>query len=166
MSILPEIIQRRSVRNFKPELVDNEQITELLQAAQLAPTSRNDQATEFITVTNPDIKQKIHGVTENKQAFVQEAPLLIIPVTNPDKTSNAIQDLSLASAHIFLQAEKLGLGAVWKNIRETPATAIKKILGVPASYLLINIIPLGYPAAKPDPHETTLDTSRVHTEKY
>ncbi|MBU0598417.1 nitroreductase family protein [Patescibacteria group bacterium] len=167
MAIIKEIQNRRSVRDFKLDKIENFKVAEILQAAQFAPTSRNNQATEFITVINQDTKKLIHEATEKKQDFVLSAPLLIIPVTDPDKTSHPVPDLSLASAHIFLQAEHLGLGAVWKNLRKPPADAIKKILNAPESFILINIIPVGYPAINPAPHnDTETDQHRLHTEKW
>lgn len=167
MALLTEILNRRSIRDFKQDKIEDDKVAELLTAAQFAPTSHNNQATEFITITNQKTKKLIYEATEKKQDFVLSAPLLIIPVTDPDKTVNPVQDLSLASAHIFLQAEHLGLGAVWKNIKNPQDDAIKKILNVPNSFILINIIPIGYPAEKPAPH-TDQDTSqsRLHTKKW
>lgn len=162
--IIDAIIKRRSIRDYKSESVPPALLEEIIKAAQFAPTSRGNRAVEFIVVTDKKLKEKILAITPPpKQDFILNAPLLIIPVTDTTKTTNAIQDLSLATAHILLQATALGLGGVWKNIRPQATREIMKLLKIPKNFWLINLIPIGYPASQLESHQDSeFDNKKIH----
>lgn len=165
--IIKEIQNRRSVREFKTTPAPDEIISEIIKAAQFAPTSRDNRSVEFIIIKAQATKEKIFKTALPEQLFIKEAPVLIIPVTNPKKTNQPVQDLSLASGNIFLQATSLGMGSVWKNLKLPVADKIKKILGIPHDYLIINVIPLGYPKKTPPPHtDEDFDKVKIHNEKW
>jgi nitroreductase len=165
--IIKEIVQRRSVREFKTTPVPDEIISEIINAAQFAPTARNNHSVEFIIIKKQATKEKIFKLAIPEQKFVKQAPILIVPVTNPAKTNQPVQDLSVASENVFLQATSLGLGSVWKNLKPAVANEIKKILGIPDDYLIINVIPLGYPKETPPPHtDEDFDEEKIHNEKW
>jgi len=61
----------------------------------------------------------------------------------------------------------LGLGTVWKAIREEQEDEVKQLLNIPKQFKVINIIPLGYPKEKIIPHsDKDFDEKRIHYEKY
>jgi nitroreductase len=165
--IVKEIINRRSVREFKSKNVPQEYIIEIIKAGQFAPTARHNQAVEFIVVKNQETKNKIFEIVD--QNFVKEAPVLIIPVTDTTKTNCPVQDLSVASENMFLQATTLGLGTVWKALKPefNEPKKIKKLLGIPEQYMAINIIPVGYPKKEPEPHtDKNFDNKKIHQERW
>jgi len=165
--VLKEIINRRSVREFKPDPVPDAAIQEIIKAAQYAPTSRNNRSVEFIIIKEQITKEKIFKLAVPEQPFIKEAPILIVPVTNPAKTNQPVQDLSLATQNIFLQATALKLGSVWKNLKPPVAGEIKKLLSIPEQYLIINIIPLGYPKEPITPHtEDEFEPKKIHHERW
>lgn len=47
MDILPEILNRRSIRKYKSIEVTNKQISDLILAASLAPSGSNEQSTRI-----------------------------------------------------------------------------------------------------------------------
>jgi nitroreductase len=61
----PEIIKficnRRSIRHFTPEPLENETLILLLKAAMSAPTACNSQTWEFIVVTEQEILDEIRS---------------------------------------------------------------------------------------------------------
>lgn len=163
--IVREIISRRSVRDFKPDPVDNKLIDKIILAAQLAPTAMNNKSVEFIVVKDQQTKNEIFEVVG--QEFVKEAPVLIMPAIDIQKSVLPVQDIALATQNIFLQATAEGLGTVWKNLTDQWAKRVKEILGVPKNYLLINIIPLGYPLKPMPPHtESEFDVRKIHFDKW
>lgn len=165
--VLKEIINRRSIREFKPNPVPDSTIQEIIKAAQFAPTSRNNRSTEFIIVKEQNAKQKLYKTAIPEQEFIKEAPVIIVPVTNPGKTNQPVQDLALATQNIFLQATKLGLGTVWKNLKPPVAAEIKKILSIPEQSMIINMIPLGYSKEPAKPHtEDDFELKRIHLEQW
>jgi len=72
------ITQRRSVKHYDPQhkLTDKEK-QKLLSLAMFSPTSFNIQHVRFVTVEDPQLRQKIREVSWD-QAQVTEASLLII----------------------------------------------------------------------------------------
>ncbi|MDD2696993.1 MAG: nitroreductase family protein [Candidatus Pacebacteria bacterium] len=165
--VMKEISNRRSVREYRDKAVAEKDIVEIIKAGQFAPTARHNQAVEFVVVKNQKIKDKIFEIVG--QEFVKEAPVLIVPVTDKTKTNCSVQDLSVASENMFLQATALGLGTVWKALKTEFAELeeIKKLLGIPEQFTAINIIPLGYPEEKPVPHKVIdFDAGKIHKEKW
>lgn len=56
--IIKEILNRRSVREYKNKAVPEKYITEIIKAGQFAPTARHNQAVEFIVIRNQKTKDK------------------------------------------------------------------------------------------------------------
>ncbi len=165
--IIKEILNRRSVREYKDKEIPEEYIIEIIKAGQFAPTARHNQAVEFIIVKNQKTKDEIFEIVG--QEFVKTAQVLIIPVTDTTKTNCPMQDLSVASENMFLQATALGLGTVWKALKTefNEEEKIKKLFGIPEKYKVINIIPVGYPKEKPVPHtDEDFDAKKIHREKW
>jgi nitroreductase len=68
---------------------------------------------------------------------------------------------------MFLQAMALGLGTVWKSLQPGWPEKIKKLLGIPKRYTIINIIPVGYPKKEPEPHtDKDFDDKKIHEERW
>jgi nitroreductase len=163
--IIKEILNRRSVREYKTEPVPEEKIIEIIKAGQFAPSARNIRALDFIIVKDQKTKEDIFKVVG--QEFVKEAPVLIIPVCDASKTNFSIQDLSAASENMFLQATCLGLGTVWKNVRPEWEEEVKKIIGIPKQYKVINMIPVGYAKSESAPHaDNDFDNKKLHYEFF
>ncbi len=163
--IIKEILNRRSVREYKPDEVSEKDITEIIKAGQFAPTAHDNRAIDFIVIKNQETKDKIFEIVS--QEFVKEAPVLIIPVIDTTKTNCPVEDLAVASENMFLQATALGLGTVWKNLHPDWTEEVKKLLGIPEQYKIINIIPVGYPQNKPEPHtDKDFDDKKIHEEKW
>jgi nitroreductase len=165
MTLLPAIINRRAVRAYKADPVSDEQIAEIIRAAQFAPTAHGKAPLEFLVVRDPETKQRLFTLLE--QEFLKEAPVLIVPVVAEGASVAPMQDLSVATENIFLQAAALGLGTVWKNLYDSNRDAAREILGIPEKYFLINIIPVGFPAEKPAPHtDANFNANKIHWGKW
>ncbi|MFA5051572.1 MAG: nitroreductase family protein [Patescibacteria group bacterium] len=165
--LIPAIKNRRSIRRFKPNFPPHDMIQEILRAAQYAPTSRGNKAMHYLVISEQATKDAIYAIAAPEQDFVRDAPLLIIPSTDPEKTGQPVQDLSLASENIFLQATELGLGSVWKNFKPPVAEEVKRITGIPHTFMIINAIAIGFPAESAEPHaDQDYDRSRIHKERW
>ncbi|MGD0328680.1 MAG: nitroreductase family protein [Minisyncoccia bacterium] len=163
--IVKEILNRRAVREYKSDDVSNELITEIIKAGQFAPNGRNIKANEFIVVRNAETKRKIFNVVG--QDYVKDAPVLVIPVSDTTKTDLNMQDLALASGFMFLEAAALGLGTVWKNIKPEWEEDVRKILNIPPKFKAINIIPVGFPKEKIEPHgDSEFSEMKIHRESW
>jgi nitroreductase len=163
--IIKEITGRRSIRSFKPDAIPDEALLEIIKAAEFAPSAKHIRPIEYVIVRDKETKDKLFEVLT--QDFIKEAPVLIVPVSDTGKSAFSIQDLSIASGYMFLQAYALDLGTVWRNVYEENAEKIKAILGIPASFTLINVIPVGHPAENLPPHAgSEFDSGKIHKEKF
>ena len=163
--ILKEIRLRRSIRNYKKDIVPDELIAELIKAAQFAPNSHHNRSWEFMIIKNADTKNTLYDLLG--QGYLKAAPVLILPLIDTTRSLRPVQDLSLASGNIFIQATSVGLGTVWKNIPDGKRAEIKRLLKIPEDFLFINIIPVGYPNTIRKPHiDNDFDIKKIHFEKW
>ena len=163
--IIKEILNRRSVREYKKDEVTDEHLMELIKAAQFAPSGNGVHAVEFIIVKDQKTKEEICKIIF--QDFVKDAPVLLVLICDTKKTNLVVQDLSVASENIFLQATALGLSTIWKNINSEWEDRVKAILGIPGSYKLINVIPVGYAKNSVEPHsDKEFSEGKIHKEHF
>jgi nitroreductase len=101
LTVKEAIEKRRSIRKFKPDPVPDEVITELLDAARLAPSGCNAQPWRFKIVKDKETKLKLAEAAHN-QRFVAEAPVVLVCCADIkgylDRTVSTIQDLGRIGA--------------------------------------------------------------------
>ena len=77
MNTLEAIKNRRSIRNFKPDEIEPEMITQVLEAGRLAPSSTNTQPWKFLVVRSPDTRQLLCEAAYG-QPMIRQAPVVIV----------------------------------------------------------------------------------------
>ena len=147
-----EIIQkRRSIRGFTNQLITDNKIRRVLEAARLAPSAANRQEWKFVVVRDAD-KREALAEAANNQAFVGQAPVIIAAVAlMPDRIMTCdipayAVDLAIAVEHIVLAAVDEGLGTCW--IGAFSQENVRKILSIPEKYKVVTVMPIGYPAGE------------------
>lgn len=72
-------------------------------------------------------------------------------------------DMSAAVENLLLQADALGLGAVWMGIAPDQGRmdAVRKVLDIPENLHAFALVPCGYPAEE-RAQEDRYDVNRVH----
>ena len=114
---LPLFYTRRSIRKFVDQPVEVKKVEAILKAGLLAPSGKAVYPCEFIIVDDPDVlgiiaKAKKHGAT-----FVAKAPVAIVVVADTSKTDVWIEDASIVSSFMLIEAENQGLGCCWIQMR-------------------------------------------------
>jgi len=173
MELSEAIKGRRSVRAFKRQDVFEETVEKLIDAARHAPSSGNIQPWEFVVVRNLEVKKKLARAALN-QAFVEEAPVVIVVCANErrssmgygsrGKTLYCIQDTAAATQNILLTAYSLGLGACW--IGAFNEDEAKLALNAPEGIRPVAIIPVGYPDETPPQRSRRSLSQIVHHENF
>ena len=144
--------ERRSVRRFSERPVSNEEITDLLEAARLAPSASNRQPWHFIVVKDEEKRRELAKISGN-QRFVGEAPVVVAAIAlEPERVMTCevptyAVDLAIAVDHITLAAADMGLGSCW--IGKFHQDEAMRLLEVPAEYKVVALLPVGYPADQP-----------------
>lgn len=151
-----DIQNRRSVRNFKPEQITDEELMEVLKAGMNAPSGGNKQSPVFIAVQNKEwiaklckLNAEIAGAPAGFDVFYG-APTIILVLAQKG-VGNPVEDGSLCLGNMFNAAYAMGLGSRWINrIRETFETdlgkALLKEVGYEGEYIGVGSCILGYPA--------------------
>lgn len=146
---MKEIFHRTSIRKYKNDKVSKEDIEMLVKAAMAAPSAGNQQPWFFYVVTN---QAKIEALSQCSPyaSCLKNAPLAIVTCykKNIKFPEYAQIDLSACNENILLEADHLGLGAVWLGIAplQERMEAVKKVLKIPEEMNTFSIISLGYPA--------------------
>lgn len=151
-----ELIQERySVRAYKPDKVEKQKLTKILEAARLAPTAANRQPFRILVIETDkqrDALRKVYG----REWFVT-APLVLCVcgveaeawVRNHDGKSYMDVDAAIVMDHIVLAATALGLGTCW--IGAFDPDAAREVFNLPHGVEPIVMTPLGYPDDAPRP---------------
>jgi len=171
--MLEVIRQRRSVRSYLKKDIEGEKLKEVLKAAMFSPTARNLRPWEFIVVTDIETKQQLSQATPYA-SFAKDAPLVLVICYDAAKARRFKEDCSLCAENIYLEATHQGLGTCFIQIAEgteadkgDPEKFAKKVLGIPEHYRVQCLMPMGYPAQQPLPHnDGEYEERRVHYESF
>ena len=153
MMMFAELISKRySVRSYKPDLVEDNKLLLVLEAARLAPSASNRQPYQLIVVKTAGREKELKRIYSGN--FFTEAPLVICACALPsqawsrkDGTDYSQVDIAIAMDHLILAAAELGLGTCW--IAAFDPDAAREVLSLPTEAVPVVFTPLGYPADKP-----------------
>ncbi len=155
MELSEAIEQRRSIRSFKNDAVPEGMIKSILHAGHMAPSAGNLQGREFIIITDEATKKKLCEFALN-QKFIEEAPVCIIVCANMDRSRKkyrekgelyAIQDASISTMNMMLQAFDLGLGTCWVGAFDD--RRVIEMFKLPMGVFPIALLSIGYPNESP-----------------
>lgn len=172
--MLDLLMKRRSIRKYTEKPVDDEMIQRIIEAALLAPSSKKTQPWEFIVVKEKQLLGQLSQSRDVGATFMKEAPLAIVVLADPEKSSVWVEDTSIAATLIQLEAESLGLGSCWVQVRnryadETKTTEeyIRHLLDIPDNRKVACMIAIGHPAETKKPASLKdLPISKVFVDKY
>lgn len=158
------IFHRTSIRKYLALQVEEEKITEILRAAMAAPSARNQQPWEFYVVKDK-VKLQQLAKTSPYAGCTGGAPVAFVLCyrKNCQLPEYAHIDLSAATENLLLQADALGLGAVWLGIapiRER-MDAVREVLEIPVELEVFAIVPCGYPAEEKE-QQNRFEENRIH----
>ena len=163
------IRDRRSIRKYLPQPVEQEKIDAVLEAARLCQSGKNRQPWKFLLLTGEhkdyvaDIMLRLfetehpelppHYTTAKHTAkVIKGAPhlMLIFRENDPVWRDGDLLSLGAGIEHMALKAVDLGLGSLW--IRDVIYTSkeIQEYVGYPQLHLVCAFA-LGYAAEDPAP---------------
>lgn len=143
-ALLEVIRTRRSVRRFKPDVISEEVLQQLFEAARWAPTNCNKQLWRMVVVDEQQVKETL--VREaGASTLILRVPVIMVVAHYNDVYLEAYQAASAAVQNTLLMANALGLGSLWLNSKGNPEK-YREVLGIPEEFIITNLILLGYPA--------------------
>ena len=166
--------QRRSHRKFTAEEIDGEDVKMILRAGLMSPTSKGQRAWQFVVVDNKADLEKLSDAKDLGGAFIKDAAMAIVVLGDPMQNDCWVEDGSIAAITMQYQAEELGIGSCWVQMRgrglsdgTTADMVIQGVLGIPENLSCLCILALGRKADERNPqNEDKLKWENVHVDKY
>jgi nitroreductase len=140
---------RRSIRKFQDKDVPNEVLIKLIEIANNAPNSNNNEPWKFIFIRDKKTKQELSKLHKGA-SHLADAPIVVAVVAEPDRNPNTwMVDVPNAALYFALAAHCLGLGVGW--VASYNDKTASSILGIPSNKVLVTLMSLGYPDYTPKP---------------
>ena len=139
------IKSRKSTRKFTDQLLNPEQVEMILKAALMAPASKRKNPWQFVVVEDKEMLAKLSVCKPAGAAFLKDCALAVVVLANVMESDVWVEDASIASIYMQLQAEDLGL------------------LDVPYQLDVLSIIGIGYKDQERKPFdESHLQWEKIH----
>ena len=168
------ITTRRSHRVFTSTEIHPDVVQQILRAALMSPTSRNQRAWHFVVVDDKSDLEKLADAKEQGSSMLAQAALAVVVLGDATQNDCWVEDGSIAAITMQYQAHALGVASCWVQIRgrrlsdATPSSdVVRGILHIPDTYEVLCILAFGHPAHSLPPHDDdTLLWERVHLGQF
>lgn len=162
------------MRKFTDERLSSEDVAQLLKSALMSPSSKGKHAWHFVVVDDREMLEKLSMCKAQGADFLSGAAMAIVVVGDPSESDVWIEDASVASTVLLYQAEDLGLGACWIQVRERytaegePADNIVRfLLNIPEPLRVVSIVAVGHKGMERKPfNEDRLLWDKVHVDQF
>lgn len=163
------VLSRRSIRKYTDQAVDDETVERLLRAAMAAPSASNQQPWHFVVLRDKDTLTAITRFHPYAK-MLPSAPVAIVVCGALGDSTWAMfweQDCSACTENLLIEAELLGLGAVWLGIHplEERVSGMSALLGLPEAVVPFAVVAVGWPQQRKEPSDR-FDESRVRRERW
>lgn len=165
MTTLECIRTRRSIRKFKPDMIDHSIIEEIIADSAFAPSWKNSQTVRYIVVEGAlkdAIADQATLLWPGNGAIIKAAPALVVLVSidkrsgyERDGSPTTIKgdgwtmfDAGIAAQTFSLAAHERGIGSVIMGIYDEKIVA--SLLELEEGRSVSALIPIGYPDIDPE----------------
>lgn len=153
MDAMQNLLQRRSVRKYKPDMIPRDIIEKIVEAGTWAPTGRNKQAPIIIAVTNKAMRDRLARMNAAVMGADNDpfygAPVVLIVLADKNLAGTYLYDGSLVMGNLMLAAHAQGIGSCWihrakQEFETEEGKAILHDLGIDGDFEGIGHCILGY----------------------
>ena len=159
---IKNLLERRSIRAYKKELVPKETLDTILEAGEYSPSGMGQQSTLMVVTQDPELVARLSKMNAAVMGSTSDpfygAPTVII-VFSDSKMGTCVENGSLVMGNLMNAAHSLGIGSCWihrakEEFESEEGKALLKKWGIEGDYEGIGHCVLGYaaaelPAAKP-----------------
>jgi len=156
MDFFDVLKNRRSVRGYTPEIIEEEKLKKILEAVNCAPSAGNLQAYEVVLIRDAKQRKRIAEACLG-QDFIAEAAVILVFCANLEVSSSrygsrgiglyAIQDATIACTYAQLACTAQGLSSCWIGAFNEKKAA--EAISAPKEVKIVAVLPVGYPAKAP-----------------
>ena len=149
---MKNLLERRSVRGYKKDLVPADVLDEILEAGKYAPSGMGQQKTLMVVTQDPELVAKLSRMNADVMGAKSDpfygAPTVVIVFTDSEQ-GTCVENGSLVMGNLMNAAHAVGVDSCWiHRAREVfdseEGKALKAEWGVPESYIGIGHCVLGY----------------------
>lgn len=160
---IKQLYDRKSVRVFTEQEIDESIVNEILVSATMAPTAGNQQLYTILRITDPEIKNALSIYCDN-QPFINEGKLLLVFCADSLKWYDAykyagaeprapgegdlmlaVNDALIAAQNSVVAAESYGIGSCYIGDIMEKYEDIKSLLKLPDYVFPAAFLVFGYP---------------------
>jgi len=156
MEELEFILDRRSIRKFTGQKIEEHLITKLLTAAMYAPSAVNRQPWHFVVIDQRPLMEKVMEVHPHAGMLQTASHAIVVCGDELQQHDDGywVVDCGAATENLLLAAHTLGLAGCWVGLhpREGRKRDIAALLNLPQHVQPFALVALGYPREqKPRP---------------
>ena len=153
--VIRALLERRSVRSYRPEAITEEELSAILNAGLYAPSGMNRQVAVMVAVEDRATRDKLAAMNAAVMGGEGDpfygAPTALVALADRARSRTAFEDGCLVMQNLMLAAHSLGIGSCWihraKEVFETEeGRALLEKWGLTGDYVGIGNCILGYPA--------------------
>ena len=152
MDAMQNLLTRRSVRKYKPDMVPQEKLDKILEAGTYAATGMGRQSPIILAVTDKALRDKLSKMNAAIMGSDNDpfygAPVVLVVLADKN-VPTYLYDGSLVMANLMLAAHDLGIGSCWihrakEEFEQKAGKELLKSLGIEGDYEGIGHCILGY----------------------
>ena len=155
------LTSRRSIRSYDAtKKISEQEVRQLLEAVQEAPSWANQQPTKYYVAISPEKLAAVQDLVGGNKPRIQNAPVLIVSTFEKSKSgffqgrpSNDAGELwgaydnGVSNCYLILQARAMGFDTLIMGMRD--ADKLRTLFNIPDNEQVMAVIALGYRAAEP-----------------
>ena len=175
MSVFKDLAaKRRSYRLFTGEEVSAEDVRLIVRAALMSPSAMGRRSWKFVVVDDKMLLEQLADAKDNGAQFLKTASFAVVVLGDQLENDCWLEDCSIAAVMMQLQAEDLGLGSCWAQMRGRGLSdgtlaedVVRGALGIPDGLGVLCVIGFGRKKEEQEGHdEESLKWENVHINKY
>ena len=151
--LMNEMLTRRSVRKYKPDMVPQEILEQIVEAGTYAATGMGKQSPIILAVTNRELRDRLSRMNAQIMGAGDAdpfygAPVVLVVLADKSRPTH-VYDGSLVMGNLMLAAHHFGLGSCWihrarEEFEAEEGKEILRALGIEGDYEGIGHCVLGY----------------------
>lgn len=163
------IINRRSIRQFKDKDVTQDECYEIIKAAMYAPSAFDQKPWEFVLIKQKEILCEISKLSKHA-VMAKGAPVAILVCANMNYVVDEyfyVQDCSAATENMLLQICEMNLGGVWVGIKPNDdlLNYLIRRLSLPGYVKPFSLVVFGHPKGNRSSRDN-FDKQRIHYDQW
>ena len=153
---MKNLLERRSVRGYKKDLVPADVLDEILEAGKYAPSGMGQQKTLMVVTQDPELVAKLSRMNADVMGAKSDpfygAPTVVIVFADSEQ-GTCVENGSLVMGNLMNAAHSLGVDSCWihraREVFDSPeGKELKAQWGVPEAYVGVGHCVLGYRSAE------------------